>query len=182
MNKILFILIVFSNTIIYSQVNFEGNWTIKNIKTTHVLKGPIEEDVLPTGIVGKTILIKNDRIDISSIMKYIHDLYIDENHSAYFYIKEKHILNIIKDNPRNQFPGDELGDILGEKNNIKTSNVGTSFTNILKINATIKQLICYKIRGKNNFNTLCLLIKTSNPKELILFSYNDELLFFLNKI
>lgn len=178
MKKFVFIFLILAQ---YSYSQFDGNWIIKDVKTSHVLKGPIEEFELPSGIVGKKILIKNKKIDLTSIMKNIDDLSIYENHSPFFYIKEKVILKIIKDSPHNQFPGDELGNVFSDESNVKSFKVGSSFTNILKANSKSKELSCFKIYGKDNFNAQSLLITTANQNELIFFSYNDELIFFLKK-
>lgn len=170
------------NQLMWSQVDYSGNWKIIDVKTNHVLKGPSEEFELPKEIIKKTILIKDNKIDVTAIIKNIDDLFLYENHSPYFFIKEKHILKIIKDNPTNQFPGDELGGILDDKSNAKESSIGTSFTKLLKTDQKSKTLICFKISGKNNFNPQSLLITTENPKELFLFSHNDEFIFFLKKL
>lgn len=180
MKKIIFIMIFILIQNTYSQFKYDGNWVIKSIKTNHVLKGPIEEFELPTKIIGKIIFIHEKRIDIRTLMEDIDDLSLYENHSPFFYVQEKHLLEIIKDNSHNQFPGDELGEIFEDKNKVK-SKIGTSFTNLLKINPKLKELLTFKIYGKNNYNPNCLLITTDNPNELILFIYNDELLFFLKK-
>lgn len=178
MKKLIFIFLILTQNL-YSQ--FDGNWIIKDVKTSHILKGPLEEFELPTGILGKKIIIKDKKIDLTSIMKNIDDLFIYENHSPFFCTKEKVVLKIIKDNPHNQFPGDELDYVFGDENNAKSCKVGSSFTNILKVNINNKELLCFKIYGKNNFNSQSLLITTRNPNELIFFSYNDELILFLKK-
>jgi hypothetical protein len=90
-------------------------------------------------------------------------------------------LKIIKDSPHNQFPGDELGNVFSDEINVKAFKVGSSFTNILKVNPKNKELSCFKIYGKNNLNAQSLLITPVNQNELIFFSYNDELIFFLKK-
>lgn len=178
MKKFIFIFLVLTHNL-YSQ--FNGNWIIKDVKTTHVLKGPSEEFELPSGIMGKKILIKENKIDLTPIMENIDDLSIYENNSPFFFIKEKVMLKIISDSSHNQFPGDELGNIFSTEGNVKTFKVGSSFTNILKINPRSKELSCFKIYGKNNFNAQSLLITTANKNELIIFSYNDELIFFLKR-
>ncbi|WP_281309714.1 hypothetical protein [Flavobacterium flavigenum] len=178
MKKLIFIFLILTQNS-YSQ--FDGNWIVKDLKTSHILKGALEEFELPTGIIRKKIIIKDRKIDLTSITKNIDDLSISENHSPFFYIKEKVILKIIKDSPHNQFPGDELDNVFGDEGNIKSSKVGSSFTNILKLNPKNKELTCFKIYGKDNFNAQSLLITTENPNELVFFSYNDELIFFLKK-
>ena len=181
MKKIILIFLLLSQ-LMSSQVDYSGNWKIIDVKTNHVLKGPSEEFELPKGIIGKTILIKDNKIDITAIVKNIDDSFLYENDSPYFFIKEKHTLKIIKDNSRNQFPGDELGEILDDKNKTIESNIGTSFTKLLKTDLKSKKMTCFKISGKNDFNPQSLLITTENSKELFLYSYNDELIFFLKKL
>lgn len=173
-----YLLCLLVSQLAFCQVEFNGNWKIVKVKTNHVLKGPTDEFNIPTYVEGKILKIDQNEIDLSSIENKVFLVSISENKSAKFKIDSSIIIKAYKDSPHNQFPGDELSKVF-DSNNAKNYKVGNSFLKILNLKK--EEIICHKLEGKLKSETYLLLFSTEKNDELILFSYNEEYIFFLKK-